>query len=44
MSFWKWFRRCVQAAIALLAVLALLGALTSPAPHPGTPRGGTTGL
>jgi hypothetical protein len=44
MNFWKWFRRCALVALTLLAALALVGALTSPAPHPGTPRGGTTGL
>ncbi|MFD0666597.1 hypothetical protein ACT80S_02665 [Ramlibacter sp. MAHUQ-53] len=44
MNFWQRFRRCAQVVLAVLAVVALVGALTSPAPQPGAPRSGTTGL
>lgn len=44
MNFWKRLRRAAHIVLALLAVIALLGALTSPAPQPGSSRGGTTGL
>ncbi len=44
MNFWQRFRRCAQLVLAVLAALALLGALVSPGSPPDTARGGTTGL